>query len=168
MGVTERKRRSTLNVSDTFFFRLTKTVQRNYQFRVTTQNMGNHRLTAYLEDSYLASSIPINLYGITNLNFSVNADVASSAANRFRIVFKSMSVLPVSFTSVKAYQKNHLVAVEWKVENETGINRYEIEKSGDGNAFKKIHSVVATGNNHSAVNYNVVDEAPAKATIFTG
>ena len=53
------ERRSPISVTDTFFFRLTKTVQRNYQFKFTTNNMDNHGLTAYLEDSYLASSIQI-------------------------------------------------------------------------------------------------------------
>ncbi len=160
------ERRSIVKVTDTFFFKLTKTVQRNYQFRFTTKNMDNHGLIAYLEDSYLSTSIPIELNGITNLNFSVTPDVASAVANRFRIVFKSMSVLPVSFTSVKAYQKNHQVAVEWKVENETGINKYEIEKSVDGSNFSKINSVVATGNSHSAISYNVMDEKPVIGNNF--
>ena len=160
------ERRSIVKVTDTFFFRLTKTVQRNYQFRFTTINMDNHGLTAYLEDSYLATSNPIDLNGLTNLNFSVTPDVASAVANRFRIVFKSMSVLPVSFTSVKAYQKNNLVAVEWKVENETAINKYDIEKSIDGNNFSKINSVAAAGNNHPAISYNVMDEKPAIGNNF--
>ena len=52
------------------------------------------------------------------------------------------------------------------MENEINISKYEIEKSVDGSNFSKINSVVATGNSHSAISYNVMDEKPAIGNNF--
>ena len=51
--------------------------------------------------------------------------------------------MPVTITSVKAYQKNADIAVEWKVENESNMVQYEVEKSVDGNQFSKAATVTA-------------------------
>ena len=49
--------------------------------------------------------------------------------DRFRIVFAPSVVLPVTFTSVKAYRQDKNINVEWRVENEMNIKQYEVEKS---------------------------------------
>ena len=47
----------------------------------------------------------------------------------FRIVFAPMIALPVTFTNVKAYGMGKNINVEWKVENEVNIKKYEVERS---------------------------------------
>ncbi|HET7119147.1 MAG TPA: T9SS type A sorting domain-containing protein, partial [Hanamia sp.] len=81
---------------------------------------------------------------------------ASYAANRFEVVFRTLSAMPVTFTSITAVQKNADIEVDWKVENESGIQRYEVEESGDGNQFTQV-TTVAPQNNGSG-NYSWLDE----------
>jgi hypothetical protein len=98
--------------------------------------------------------------GNTEVNFTVSAVADSKAANRFRIVFKEMRVMPVTFTSVKASQKNTTVSVDWKVENQSNLKQYDVEKSTDGSQFTKVATVDA--NNKSASDYNWTDANPVE------
>ena len=73
----------------------------------------------------------------------VAADPASSAAGRFRIVFNQLITLPVTFTAVSAVNKWQGVLVQWNVASESGIRKYEVEHSTDGQRFVKIGEVAA-------------------------
>ena len=53
--------------------------------------------------------------------------------------------MPVTFSNVKAFELNNNIKVEWKVENETNIRQYEIEKSADGRQFVKVILVMPKG-----------------------
>jgi hypothetical protein len=146
--------------------KLTKTSQRNYQLLFNPANLDGNGLTAMLKDNYLGTETPVNLADYTSLNFSVNADPASAASTRFMIVFKPYQVLPVTFTSVKAYQQQKDIAVEWNVSNETNIAGYELEKSTNGNHFNTINNITAISNNGAAAHYNRLDENPAPGNNF--
>ena len=149
--------------ADTFFLKLTQTTMRSYQFQFAGQNFGSSSLMGILQDTYLGTNTPINLAGNTTVNFTLSS-TASAATNRFRIVFTMPSApLAVTFTAVKAYQKNSGINVEWDVQNEFGIAQYEVEKSSDGINFTKVNTTMPTGNNNSSVNYNWLDTKP-----FTG
>ena len=84
-------------------------------------------LLGKLLDKYLSSETPVNLDGITRVDFTVNSDPASSTADRFKLVFYSTGLLPVTFTSIKAYEQNSNVMVEWKVSDQLNIAKYEVE-----------------------------------------
>jgi hypothetical protein len=71
--------------------------QQNYQLQIVAENVDNTTgLTAFLNDSYLKTSTPINLSGTTSVNFSITADAASAATNRFSISFNKPGVVPAS------------------------------------------------------------------------
>lgn len=74
--------------------------------------------------------------------------------------------LPAAFSSFKAYQHDSRIAIEWKVENESGIAQYEIEKSSDEMLFIKVGVQSATGNTMSSVNYSWVDPRPLAGNNF--
>lgn len=151
------ERRATINNNDTVFLKLWQTVQATYQFKFEPLNFGAG-LSAYLEDSYLNTTTPINLNLPTVINFTINSNALSQAANRFRIIFHPSSVLPVTFTSIKAYQKNgNNVQLEWNVANESAIKHYEVETSTNGRSFTKAATVTAKGNNNSSVAYTWLD-----------
>jgi hypothetical protein len=154
------ERRPDITLNDTLFVKLTSTTRRNYQLQFVAQNINHPELNAYLQDLYLKTSTLMNLTGNTVVNFSINADAASSNANRFQIVFRPASIVPVTFISIKAAMQNTNIAVEWQVENETSISKYEIEKSTDGENFSPIGIVNATGNNNSTASYNWLDTKP--------
>jgi hypothetical protein len=160
------ERRPTVLDKDTLYLKLTQTSKRNYQFRFIPANFSDAGLTATLEDSYTKLPVSLNLFAATNVDFVINADAASQASNRFRIVFGKSSILAVQFVSLNAYQKNSYIAVEWKVQNELNVNKYEVERSADGSSFEMIYSTNASGNNLSAINYDCVDAETKSGDVF--
>ena len=117
-------------------------------------------LEGFLEDNYLHTRTPLNLSGSTVVNFNIVNIAGSYANDRFRIVFAPAVVLPVTFTSVKAYRQDKNINVEWKVENEMNMKQYEVEKSTNGTQFTTLAVKAATANGgHSAI-YVTADVNP--------
>ncbi len=160
------ERRPALTINDTVLFKITKMVQRNYQFEFIVDGLQQPDMYGILIDSYLNSNTIVNLSGTTTVNFSVNGTAASYAANRFRLVFKLTAPLPVTITNVAAYQKNTNIAVDWKVENEINMLKYDVEKSIDGSTFAKVATVIVTGTNNSYNNYSWLDVNAVQGNNF--
>lgn len=161
------ERREPVTATDTVFFKLWNTTQRNYQLQFTSAGFNSTGLDGFLEDSYLHTATPLNPDGMTTVSFSVNADAGSRATDRFRVVFRpAAGPLPVTFTVVKAYRQNNNTNVEWKVENENNIKDYEVERSTDGFTFDKITTVAAKGNNNAAENYKWPDADAMAGTFY--
>jgi hypothetical protein len=150
--------------SDTIFYNLTGVVNQSYHFDFDASGLQNAGVNGFIEDAYTKTRTPLSMDGNTGLDFVVNADAASKAVNRFRIVFKEMRVMPVTFTSIKASQKNTTVSVEWKVENQSKMQQYEVERSADGSVFEKVGTVIA--NNNSASVYNWSDANPLEGSNY--
>ncbi|MDQ2862089.1 MAG: T9SS type A sorting domain-containing protein, partial [Bacteroidota bacterium] len=152
------ERRHTIIQSDTIFLNLTNVSAKKYRFEFTADQIYQPGLTGFLEDAYLHTSTPLNIDGVTDLDFSVVNVAASYAPNRFMVVFHQSSTLPVTFTSVKASLQNENIKVEWKVDNEQNIKQYEVEKSVDGNHFTNLSVIAATANNGHSAAYSFVDK----------
>jgi hypothetical protein len=82
------ERRPIIKANDTLFVKLWKTTQRNYQIELVANLATNIGLQAYFVDGYLNTSTSLGLAAATKINFAVNADPASAAINRFKIIFK--------------------------------------------------------------------------------
>ena len=149
------ERRHSITEKDTVFLNLANTKVQHYRFEFTADQLDQPGVTGFLEDNYLHTSTPLNLNGSTIADFNIVNIPGSYAADRFRIVFTPALVLPLSFTSIKAYSKNRNIAVEWRVENESNLKQYEVEKSADGNHFTK--SSTQKANNWAVNNYNWLD-----------
>jgi hypothetical protein len=106
------ERRPLITDKDTIFLQLTKTSKRSYRLEFEPTNM-DPLLTAFLEDSFTGKSTPLNLQAKSVYDFDVSKDEKTAAADRFRIVFKQSVVLPVTFKTIKAYEKTTNIAVEW-------------------------------------------------------
>ena len=145
-----------LSVSDTLFYNMSNLKQQTYQLRFAPENMGSTGLQAYLIDKFLNTSTPISLTDSSFANISITSNPASYAAGRFEMVFRTLGALSVTFTSITAVQKNKDILVSWTVENESGIQQYEVEKSEDGIQFTKVATVAA--NNNRSGNYSWLDE----------
>ena len=148
--------RPNLSTTDTLFLKLCKTTQRAYRFVFEPKHLNKVNLMGYLQDKYLNTSAEISLASNTAINFEVGANIASAAADRFQIVFKT--ILPFKFSGVTAYKNNSDIAVEWKVSNETDIVKYEVEKSTNGTDFTKVNTHLVNGNNNDTNNYIWLDE----------
>ncbi len=163
------ERRPVISASDTLFFKLWKTSMRNYQLEFITLNLNHPALQAFLEDAYLGTSTILALSGTTKINFTINTDIASANVNRFKIVYKTSMVsspLPVTFTSVKGFQNNKNISINWKVENEINIDKYEIERSANSIDFIKLNSIAVTGLNNAYGSYSWLDENPIDGNNF--
>lgn len=152
------ERRPVPNVNDTVALRITNTSKRAYQLVLEASGLEQPGMMAFFEDSYLATSTAISLSGITTVAFSINSDAASRGTNRFKIVFKAGAVvLPVKISNVSAVKKDKNIAVEWRVENEINMIKYDVEKSGDGVTFTYANTTTVTGSNNISNNYSWLD-----------
>jgi len=91
------------------------------------------------------------------------ANGSASSVSVFQI---DLSALPVTLTNVKAYQKNAGVQVEWTAQQESNIDRYEVERSQNGQQFIMLGSVQANGNSSVAIKYNLFDANPFSGANF--
>jgi Secretion system C-terminal sorting domain len=163
------ERRQTIGLTDTIFYDMWQMRRRTYQLQFITVNLNHPGLSGFLEDKYLNTRTPVDLNGTTTSNFTITTDAASGVPDRFRLVFVSAAkfgALPITFASVRAYQQNNNIALDWKVENEFNIKQYEIQKSINGKDFMNTSTVGAKRNNSNSVSYQWVDVNPAAGNNF--
>ncbi len=153
------ERKQTMDTNDTTFLNVTGMKAQAYRFEISAANLSLHDMQGFITDKYLNRKTALNMEGTTAYNFTVVNVPGSYAADRFNIEFLPLHTLPVTVTSVKATQKSKNISVEWKVENQSNMKRYDIEKSADGNNFSKVGEVDA--NHADASSYNWLDKAPA-------
>lgn len=139
------ERRSPVNERDTVFFNTSQMRARNYQFVFEPDSMAANNLACYLEDNYRNVKTPISLKQRTVVPFSVTDD-PSAAWERFRLVFKPW----MQFVSSTAILEDERIRVNWAVDNEEDLERYEVERSEDGIHFSVIGTVTGKvlDNNH--------------------
>jgi len=159
-AIYQIEKRQTINETDTIQYNIRTMKVKNYQLAIDVQNIETAGMTAFLKDAYTNIETPLAINNTTVYPFAVTADAASKTADRFKIYFKSMTVLPVTFTSIDAVRKNKTIKVEWKVENENNINRYEVERSTNAVDFTKQNTVTDITNNNSSNSYQWTDEHP--------
>ena len=107
---------------DTIFYDLHNLKQQEYRLVFVPKNL-SPELSAFLTDRFLDTETNISLSDSTLFKFSITDDPASYAADRFMVIFLSVSAaqLPVSFLYITAQIKNENVLLEWKVENEDNV-----------------------------------------------
>ncbi|MFY7901050.1 MAG: T9SS type A sorting domain-containing protein, partial [Chitinophagaceae bacterium] len=150
------ERRNIPATTDTIHLKAWQLMQSNYTLRIASANF-NGTVKAYLLDKFLNTETLLNLNGTTDVNFSTKSTTASIASDRFSIVFREVSLLPVSITNVSASQKNAGIEIIWNTANETNMSSYEVEKSIDGNSFSKATTVAAKNVSVSTNNYSWYD-----------
>jgi hypothetical protein len=163
------ERRPIISLDDTIFFKLWKTTQRHYQFEFVPTNLFHPGMEATLQDSYLGTSTILSLTATTKVNFFVNSNVASGSVNRFKIIYSTNSfgtTLPLTFTSIKGYQLDSKIAIDWKIENEISIARYEVEHSLTGTNFRTVNTIGAIGTNTTLISYTSIHSTPVTGNNF--
>jgi hypothetical protein len=165
-SIYQIEKRRTINDTDTIQYDIRSMKIKKYQLAVEVQHLEEAGTSAFLEDSYTRTVTALDFNATTVYPFSVTADAASKAVNRFKIYFKQLTVLPVTFTSVKAYRKNKTIDVEWKVTAQTNISSYEVERSADGILFTNQYSLPAAMGNNSHNSYQWTDEEPLTGLNF--
>lgn len=156
------ERRPMLTENDTLFYFFGKNIAKNYRFNVFIQNFAEHNLTGFLEDSYLKNCTPVNMNGDTWVDFKVNAEAASAAKNRFRIVFKKL----VQSSSINGYVVNTDIALDWKVTAQFDIIHYEIERSVNGTSFEQVGNQLNSVLSQMANAYSWLDISPTPGVYY--
>ena len=133
------ERHAAITDADTIFLNMANVKLRNYRFNIQNENMSQPGLSAWLVDHYLQTEMPINLENGSQYNFTVENSAGSYANNRFMIVFKQATVVPLHFIEVSANWNNQNgIDVNWITENEILLVKYEVERSSDGIHFTAI------------------------------
>ncbi len=149
-------RRPILASRDTLFLNFSRNRQRKYQFEFVAGKIQRDNLAGFLEDQYLKKLTPLNMDGITKVDFEVSSNPLSAASNRFRVLFNPS----VSFNKINAAVKDDDIAIEWEVSDEYNIKSYDIERSRNGVSFTKLDSSLASGNGKKLVSYAWLDREP--------
>ena len=159
--------RSVPEIKDTVFYSLSNLRKQPYQLRFAPKNMQAGDLKAYLIDKYLHTTTELNLADSNFIDIDINTDTLSSAADRFFVVFEKITIVPVTITSIAANRNaDKTIMVKWKVENESNINGYSLERSADGQNFTGITLKNPLANNGSAVTYQYNDANPNNVNNF--
>ncbi len=146
---------------DTVFYSFGNLRRQLYQLRFKPDNMASSGMTAFLVDKFLNTTNAVDLNGPSTVDFTITTDVASASADRFYIIFKALAPVPVSITGISATrQRDASISVNWNIENETSMDRYELERSADGRNFDRIKTAVPTMNNGGSARYSHIDIDP--------
>ncbi|MGN6298834.1 MAG: T9SS type A sorting domain-containing protein [Ginsengibacter sp.] len=156
--------KSPLSAEDTIYYNISNLNRTTYQLSFAPENMKATGLQAFLLDKFLGTETPVSLTDSTSINITVSTNSASAAPDRFKVVFRQMSALPVIITSITATAKNPDNIIQWGVANESGVKEYEVEKSADGNQFDLIQVVKAV--NSLKGNYEVTDKNVNSGTNY--
>ncbi|HRE65260.1 MAG TPA: hypothetical protein PKU77_15835, partial [Ferruginibacter sp.] len=150
--------------TDTIFYQMSNLRTQAYKLSFEPRNLNTNGLIAELIDGYLHSRTPVSLTDSTWYTFSTNADAASKAANRFMLVFRSPGgPVPVTFVSIAAQrQPDRSIKINWEVANEINIEKYEVQRSADGQNFTGILQSDATNSRQ----YTKNDLSPLAADNF--
>ncbi len=76
------------------------------------------------------------------------------------------AALPVKFGSIKAYEKQNGIQLDWKVYSENKVKNYEVERSADARTFTSVGSLPALYNNTSDGDYGFFDANPLAGTSY--
>ncbi len=154
--------------TDTVFLGMKNMVPRNYRFNLQVENMDKPGLQAWLIDKFDNSQTEINLVSGSIYPFTVSSEAATSAEDRFMIVFKQAGVIPVKIVRIRAeHASGHTNRVLWEVENETGIAAYELQRSSNGTQFTVLETGIApTHNAGGAASYIKTDPQPWDGDIY--
>jgi hypothetical protein len=157
--------RKPITVNDTIPIVTWRLSEAEYVLKATIYKFDD-RVKSYLQDAYLATTEILKNDDVTFIPFSITADSASFAGDRFRIIFETYSTLPVIFSSVKAQAKNKGVHVEWTVESESNMEKYEIERSSDTQTFTTRGTVTAIINRVNTSLYSWFDASPIDGNSY--
>ncbi len=153
------EKRKPVNINDTIFLAPYSMKEQQYQLEIIPTDLVLPNQMAFLEDRYTNKRTPVDFTNTTVIPVNFDANPASKALDRLRIIFAAAEggALPVTYSSVRAWRQNKDIAVEWKVENELNIKEYEVEASANGRNFAKVNTTTAKGNSRTGIVYNWLD-----------
>lgn len=74
--------------------------------------------------------------------------------------------LPAGLTTFTGKEVDCEVKLEWRTATEQNVERFEVQKSTDGVAFRTIAELNAVGNSTSPINYRHIDPSPSPSNYY--
>lgn len=132
---------------------------------ISLQNLGIAPNAPIYGYSLFANDLPIaatpaNLVDFTNATyFPTNTGTVPGGIDLVAVtgIYIANSILPIRFISFNAVENNDNINLKWRVENETSLDRYEIERSTDAINYLKVNEIRNTSNLTGANSYSLVD-----------
>lgn len=155
--------RKNVTATDTIQLKTWNLAVGSYNFKISMSNFAPD-VDAYFYDEFNQSMTKLANNDSALLQFDITSAAASAATDRFKIVFRVSSAMPLDITNVNAYTKNRGTQVDWQTESEVNVDKYEVERSNNGIVFKKIGTVQAE--NKSKASYSLVDAEEISADRY--
>jgi hypothetical protein len=150
------EKRKTPVAGDTIFYAINKMRQKKYKLQLAFDEAGfANGIAPFLEDNFLQQQTALYLDDTTNYGFAISTDNATSAAGRFRIVFKEVN----RFVQFKAIAINNDVQLQWAVTDTSLIVSFEVQRSVDSIHFS---SLLIT----DSISYDAIDLSPKPGEYF--
>lgn len=134
-----------------------------YTLKVYMNDFNANNLEPCILDRYTNTEYIAN-QDATNIPFTINTSIPASVNNRFFLVFRVKTVLPLSNIQLKAIAKNNGVNVNWQTSNEYNMKEYIVEKSTESVTFYSIGTIDAK--NSITNNYTFFDPNPSKGINY--
>lgn len=164
------EKRPPVTKDDTTYLEVLQMDYRKYQFQFYTKDW-DPNVMAFLKDTYNNTLTPINVSMSANDTTKYTFEVLAARPltkepTRFYIIYRMAGELPVTYSSVKAFEQFSNVNIEWKVENEINVQQYSIERSKDGINFSKVYTQTIAENASGNKLYNWVDTKPEQGVGY--
>ncbi len=100
--------------------------------------------------------------GTANVSGSITSNVFSSFNTYFTLgnTINGTNPLPVTLVAFNAKKSSQKVNLDWQTASEKNADYFNVERSIDGNDFKLIGKISASGNSTSLKSYSLIDENP--------
>jgi hypothetical protein len=162
------EKRKVMRAIDTIFYDMSNLRNISYKLEIQASNLNHPDMVGFLEDVFLGTRVSLSLTETTRYLFNVTSTAGSSARNRFRAIFFTISsaTLPVSFTSINAKKLQNKTTINWQVSNQLNIEGYQIQSSNNGINFTTVGNVSAIVNSNLASSYQWTDDVIATGTKY--
>ena len=154
------EKRKLMRETDTVFYDLGNVRNIPYKLEIQASNLNHPGMVGFLEDVFLGTKVSLSLTETTRYLFNVTATAGSSARNRFRAIFFTVSsaTLPVSFVSINTLKIQGKTTINWQVSNQVNIHNYQVQSSVNGINFTPVGNVNAIQNSTMVLQYQWIDE----------
>jgi len=152
-------------ISPLDLFDVSGTTQSRGGIFISYQDLGIAANTPVYGYSLFAADLPLattsaDLVNYNNATFfPTNTNAANGGLDLIAVtgIFSADAVLPTRFITFNAVENNDIINLNWIVENEISVTKYEIERSTDGIHYVKVNEIKNSGNSSASKTYSVPD-----------
>lgn len=158
--------RPVIKLRDTIPLFMNNMKVRSYEFEFVPASFSNAGLNVELVDRFLGTRRLLSVLDTTVVPFSITTDPASSATDRFMIVFGPKQAPAIDVLTIRAAAAGKSVQVDWEAASETDMDHYELERSADGTAFRQLYRKPALESEERKASYTYLDVNPGKGVNY--